>query len=123
MVFGTCNTDLVAANLAPISTNNDERDPLRLAASNSENNLSNNGQLVCEVKRGGFCVTHNVMGKKIYVTTCKWKDRGNGKGYGNVYSRTTKYICEGKRKGLVDTHNSTNNQNLNLKMVNLHGGG
>ena len=33
--------------------------------------------------------------KKILVTSTKWKDIGGGRGYGNVTSKITKYICNG----------------------------
>ena len=52
-------------------------------------------KVACAFKRGGYCTTHKVKAKKILVTSTKWKDRGGGRGYGNVTSKVTKYICNG----------------------------
>ena len=50
-------------------------------------------KVACTFKRGGYCsTTHKVKAKKILVTYTKWKDRGGGRGYGNVTSKETKYI-------------------------------
>ena len=52
-------------------------------------------KVACAFKRGGYCTTHKVKAKKILVTSTKWKDRGGGRGFDNVTSKVTKYICNG----------------------------
>ena len=48
----------------------------------------------CTFKRG-FCLIHNTQGVKYTVVRTKWKDRGGGRGFGNVSSRLVRYCCSG----------------------------
>ena len=60
----------------------------------------------CEVTRRGFCQTHNCQTKSISVTTQKWRDRGGGRGFGNVSVKVKKFIC--KAGSLDNKSNSIN---------------
>ena len=57
----------------------------------------------------GYCLSHGVTAKKISVSGQKWKDRGNGRGFGYVTSKTTKYLCNGK---LVSRDRGVSSRNL-----------
>ena len=46
----------------------------------------------CDYYRG-VCKLHKKKGEKYVITRTEWKDRGGGKGYGNVYRRTVRYKC------------------------------
>ena len=48
----------------------------------------------CNIKRGGYCLTHQCNSRKISVSAKKWKDRGGGLGFGYVTTKRTKYICQ-----------------------------
>ena len=61
------------------------------------NNAETSSEQVCTFKKG-TCTLHGIPGTKYIVTKTKWKDRGSGKGFGNVYSKTVKYRCSGKGK-------------------------
>ena len=60
-------------------------------------NTETSSEQPCSFKKG-TCIKHNTPGTKYVVTKTKWKDRGMGKGFGNVYSRTVKYHCCGEGK-------------------------
>ena len=47
----------------------------------------------CEYTKKGFCQVHKRQGERFVVTTTVWKDRGGGRGFGNVYKRKIKYKC------------------------------
>ena len=69
-------------------------------SSNAQQNITNtetSGEQVCTFKKG-TCIKHGIPGTKYVVTRTKWKDRGNGRGFGNVYSRIVKYRCSGEGK-------------------------
>ena len=51
---------------------------------------------VCKSDKGGRCVVHDVLMKKIVVTSKKWADKGGGKGFGWKTVRKTKYQCSEK---------------------------
>ena len=61
--------------------------------------MSNNGGR-CEIMLER-CVTHNCGTSKLKVTSKKWAWIERKKKFGNVTQKTTKYICEARRKGLV----------------------
>ena len=65
-------------------------------------NTETSSEQPCSFKKG-TCIKHNTPGTKYVVTKTKWKDRGMGKGFGNVYSRTVKYHCSGEGKTGPDT--------------------
>ena len=44
---------------------------------------------------------------KISIPSQKWKDRGGGRGFGWVKSRTTRLICRARNILPADTENST----------------
>ena len=46
----------------------------------------------------GMCIKHKTKGRKYVVTTTKWRDRGGGRGFGNIYSRTVKFHCSGEER-------------------------
>ena len=47
----------------------------------------------CEMRKDGYCVTHQIENKKFYVTSKKCKDRGKGRGFGYVSTRILKFQC------------------------------
>ena len=65
---------------------------------------------VCEPDKGGRCVLHDVLMKKILVTSKKWADKGGGKGYGWKTVRKTKYQCSEKDISRIVT--TTTNERL-----------
>ena len=67
----------------------------------------------CEIKRGGYCRTHEVMTKKFQVSSKKWADRGGGRGYGYVNKKVMKYVCSGS-----DTRDLSNT-NMNRNIPNM----
>ena len=61
----------------------------------------------CSMEKNGFCSTHQVQGEKFQIPVTKWKDRGGGRGFGNVTRKITKYRCKFKNSTLVDPKIST----------------
>ena len=51
---------------------------------------------VCKPDDRGWCVKHNCEMQKIKVSVYKWRDRGNGRGFGNVKVKVPKFICMAK---------------------------
>ena len=47
----------------------------------------------CEYTTRGVCKLHNMRGEKYIVTKTEWRDRGGGRGFGNVYKRQVNYRC------------------------------
>ena len=47
----------------------------------------------CRQNRKGYCEEHRCQGKRVTVSSKKWKDRGGGRGYGYVTQRVTRFIC------------------------------
>ena len=47
----------------------------------------------CEYTARGVCKLHNRRGEKYIETKTEWRDRGGGRGFGNVYKRKVKYRC------------------------------
>ena len=72
---------------------------------------------LCDVRKDGFCVTHQVQTKKVYVTTKKWKERSKGRGFGFVTSRTAKFQCSGR----VSPQNIGNDSSTSRNLDNLPG--
>ena len=65
--------------------------------------------LVCAFKRGK-CLLHNVDGVKYTEVAKKWKDRGGGKGYGFITTRTVKYRCLVSEKPKMSSSNLTKDE-------------
>ena len=55
-----------------------------------------NHQNPCEYNTKGFCLIHMRKGEKYIVTSTVWKDRGGGKGFGNVYKKRVQYRCRSR---------------------------
>ena len=72
----------------------------------------------------GEGVTHEIMAKKIQVTSKKWVDRGGGRGHGHVTRKVTKYACNGSNVRNVNNinvgRNNPNIQNLEMLVSNTH---
>ena len=65
----------------------------------------------CNINRKGHCNTHGVKAEKTRVSTTKWKDRGGGRGFGYVTTKSTKFYCKSgiiAKKGLTITEESRN---------------
>ena len=50
----------------------------------------------CKNDGRGHCSIHRCIMKKLYVTTRKWGDRGQGRDFGWVKSKVIKYSCDAK---------------------------
>ena len=50
----------------------------------------------CTFKRG-TCLVHKLKGEKYTDVAKKWMNRGGGKGYGWITTRTVKYRCKANR--------------------------
>ena len=60
----------------------------------------------CNYTRGrGRCNIHGNMGEKYVISERKWRDRGQGRGYGYVSTKKVKYRCVGEK--LQKGQNST----------------
>ena len=70
----------------------------------------------CNFNRKGYCVTHQVTGKKTTVTSKVWKDRGGGRGYGYVARKVTKYLC-GYRADTRRKINIPDEESRNLEQI------
>ena len=58
----------------------------------------------CNYTRGR-CNRHGNMGEKYVISERKWRDRGQGRGYGYVSTKKVKYRCVGEK--LQKRQNST----------------
>ena len=56
------------------------------------------GQIKCVFDRNGVCKLHKVMGVYRMTTSTVWKDRGSGKGFGNVSVKSKKFLCSMKTR-------------------------
>ena len=63
------------------------------------------GEKECDYFRG-VCKVHKRKGEKFVVTKTEWKDRGGGRGYGNVYRRIVRYKCRNTDKILEPSQNT-----------------
>ena len=62
-------------------------------------------QIKCEFNKHGFCKQHRILAKKIEVSKNVWKERSGGRGYGNVRTKVTKFMCPLRNLGPVDHEN------------------
>ena len=60
----------------------------------------------CDIMRGGWCRTHQLMGKKLKVSAQKWRKDKTGV-FKYMRTQTTKYICPGQSTTNRVTRNST----------------
>ena len=56
----------------------------------------------CKIGRNGHCNTHNMMTRKVTVTSKKWKDRKDGKGFGWVSTKVTRFQCSGVKINSIE---------------------
>ena len=68
-----------------------------------ENKNGMNVQTVCEFKRGGFCKTHNMMGRKDIHTKKVWTKLSDGS-FGWRVKRQTYYHCENITMNVPQNH-------------------
>ena len=61
----------------------------------------------CTFTKKGICNTHGTPSTKISIPSQKWKDRGGGRGFGLVKTRTRRFICRARNILPADTENST----------------
>ena len=59
--------------------------------------------LLCIATKKGHCSQHGTKMTKNIVTSKKWCDRGNGRGYGYKTMKTTKYICKSRLSSPMNT--------------------
>ena len=66
----------------------------------------------CTFTRNGICEQHLVAGTRLSIPAKKWKDRGRGKGFGWVTTRTTRYLCKVRKSGPTVLDNSSDVEGL-----------
>ena len=57
----------------------------------------------CIATKKGLCSQHGTKMTKNVITSKKWCDRGNGRGYGYKTMKTTKYICKSRLSSPMNT--------------------
>ena len=58
---------------------------------------------LCIATKKGHCSQHGTKMIKNVITSKKWCDRGNGRGYGYKTMKTTKYICKSRLSSPINT--------------------
>ena len=58
---------------------------------------------LCIATKKGHCSQHGTKMTKNVITSKKWCDRGNGRGYGYKTMKTTKYICKSRLSSPMNT--------------------
>ena len=76
-----------------VKTDNRTDRKTELPTSAQMKEFDNTERTKCMVTREGHCTTHDSGTRKVTVSSSKWKDRGNGRGYGYVSTKVTKFIC------------------------------
>ena len=69
--------------------------------SKAETSSEEKVQNLCEYNNRGFCSLHKRKGERYIETTTVWKDRGGGRGFGNVYKRRVKYMCRSQNNRII----------------------
>ena len=78
-----------------------------------ENNVGGGREdRTCTFSKRGICEQHLVAGTKLSIPAKKWKDRGRGKGFGWVTTRTTRYLCKVRKSGPTVLDNSSDVEGL-----------
>ena len=63
------------------------------------------------------------MAKKIEVSKNVWKERSGGRGYGNVRTKVTKFMCPLRNLGPVDHENYPIGNNHETSSIRTRGSG
>ena len=58
---------------------------------------------LCIATKKGHCSQHGTKMTKNVITSKKWCDRGNGRGFGYKTMKTTKYICKSRLSSPMNT--------------------
>ena len=74
--------------------------------------LKSNEDVICKPDDRGWCSQHKCEMKNVKVSTTKWRDRGNGRGFGNVRVKVSKFICMAKTSTHVVPQISTSEGKL-----------
>ena len=74
--------------------------------------MKSNEYVICKPGDRGWCSQHKCEMKNVKVSTTKWRDRGNGRGFGNVRVKVSKFICMAKTSTHVVPQISTGEEKL-----------
>ena len=87
----------------PTKEQRDRKEDVSVVIPTPSSGQQEEAEVGCDIKKGGYCRTHNKTARKTYIVAKKWKDRGGGKGFGYVSNKVVKYICQAR----VKTHEIT----------------
>ena len=76
-----------------VKTDNTTDRKTELPTGGQTKEFDNTVRIKCMITREGHCTTHDSGTREVTVNNSKWKDRGNGRGYGYVNTKVKKFIC------------------------------